>query len=1550
MKENSNLDIYYKLNNRKEISNDLYEINKKSNKDVSNIKNTKEDKIINFKLFEIHNINTQVGKTKYSKEKNKINLHIKYKYRYLLLQFLLFLISFTQIKTSIFRKLNNYITEITITIDETGDQKILNTNFYISPYEVLINGLKKDETNPKIYNLQEETNTIIMKFDTQITTCQKMFSELTNIKTIDLSNFDSSQVTDMSYMFKGCTNLEFINLTNIDTSSVKIMTGLFNNCKKLSSLDLSYFDTSSVTSISDFFFGCNSLTSLDISNFKTSKIVDMSSMFRNCNNLISLNLSNFDTSSVTSMEYMFAYCDKLEYLNVENFDTSKTLLMKYMFVGCKKLSSLDLSSFNTELVKETMYMFSECESLKVLNLSNFVGTSVETAQYMFNGCKELLYLELSNFKATSAKSMQNMFAGCEKLTELNLSNFETQKATNMGYMFFNCKQLKTLDISNFVTTSVTTMQYMFSGCENLVSLDLKNFDFTSCIRIDNMLSSLKSLIYFNIKSIVRGNKIQNSTDLFKGISTNLKYCAEESISKQMLYNLFKRDSECTDNCFQDNVKIIVENNECITTSCSEETDNQYEYNTICYDTCPENTHISDDNQFICKRDLICKYYHNSDKSKCFNEIVEGYYLKDEENKIIDKCHEDCKTCSQKETSENSNCNSCHTGKFLNFGNCVNLCKNNYETDEYGNNICKCSLNDKCKNCTIKSVELGLCVSCSENFYTKIDDEKNEDGFIDCYKDPEGYYLDLDYEIYKPCYDNCKSCKEGGNFKNNNCEECKEGFEFKEDFENDKNCYKKCNYYYYFDDNNNYNCTECNECPKEQSKLILEKGRCINECKNDNKYKNEYNNNCYEICPGGFVPINNICIKKNEDTTKDNDTDTETDEPVPKQTSIEDKETTDQLINTQEDETDSIIDCGAEDLFLFKSCEIEFTNASNKDKLISNIENDIINRKIEGLLNKLNETKEDFIIKNNDTIYQITTTENQNNNEYKNISTVKLGDCEDRLKEIYGINKNLSLIIFKIDYYSPDLLIPIIGYEIFHPENKSKLDLNHCKDILIELNIPVSIDEDNLFKYNPNSGYYADECVPSTSENGTDILLSDRKEEYNNNNLSLCQNNCSFNEYDTETKKASCECKIKNKIELISEIIDDKNILSSNFSSNDDNSFSNVVTMKCVYTLFTKKGLKSNIGSYILIVVTLNYFVASILFYKVGYPMLEKDINNIILEKEAIKKNISNNDINIYNKLDIKKPNKKRKMSKKKSSKSVQKNTNLDFPPKKKILNKVKHNKHKINECFSQSKIQLKDSKIFHRMKKSKTIKSNNINMNLNEDKKIIPKNNFIDYELNSFNYKEALKYDKRTYIEYYLSLIRTKHPILFSFIPFKDYNSMIIKVSLFFFSFCIYFCISALFFNNSTIHKIYKDGGSYNLRYSLPYIIYSFIIAHTLSVMLKYGFLSESNILEIKTEKNLEKAYNKVDIIKKKLIIKYIIYFVSTMLFLFIFWYYLSSFCAVYQNTQMYLIKNTIFSFLVSFIYPFVINLLPGVFRIVSLNKEKNKEFMFKISKILQFF
>ena len=60
-------------------------------------------------------------------------------------------------------------------------------------------------------------------------------------------------------------------------------------------------------------------------------------------------------------------------------------------------------------------------------------------------------------------------------------------------------------------------------------------------------------------------------------------------------------------------------------------------------------------------------------------------------------------------------------------------------------------------------------------------------------------------------------------------------------------------------------------------------------------------------------------------------------------------------------------------------------------------------------------------------------------------------------------------------------------------------------------------------------------------------------------------------------------------------------------------------------------------------------------------------------------------------------------------------------------------------------------------------------------------------------------------------------------------------------------------------------------------------------------------------------------------------------------------FCAIYKNTQLHLIKDTLISFGLSFIYPFGINLLPGLFRIPSLSDKKgNRKYLYIISKILQ--
>ena len=223
-----------------------------------------------------------------------------------------------------------------------------------------------------------------------------------------------------------------------------------------------------------------------------------------------------------------------------------------------------------------------------------------------------------------------------------------------------------------------------------------------------------------------------------------------------------------------------------------------------------------------------------------------------------------------------------------------------------------------------------------------------------------------------------------------------------------------------------------------------------------------------------------------------------------------------------------------------------------------------------------------------------------------------------------------------------------------------------------------------------------------------------------------------------------------------------------------------------------------------------------------------------------------------------------------------------------------------------------------------------------------------DFDLNSFTYNEAKKYDKRKFVSFYISLLKTKHPISFSFLPIDDYNSLIIKIDFFFISLSLYYFINSLFFDQSIIHKIYKDAGIYNLKYLIPYIIYSYIISHTLYIITKYIFLSERNLHEIAVEKNFEKATSIAYQAKRRLSIKYICFFVVfTVIDTFI-WYYLSSFGAVYQNTQVFIIENTMISIGFSLVFPFVYYLLPSILRINSL-KRNDGELLYKISKVTQF-
>ena len=54
-----------------------------------------------------------------------------------------------------------------------------------------------------------------------------MFENDSNLKSLDVSNWDTSNVTDMSRVFVDCSKIENLDVSNWNTSKVTSMYGLF---------------------------------------------------------------------------------------------------------------------------------------------------------------------------------------------------------------------------------------------------------------------------------------------------------------------------------------------------------------------------------------------------------------------------------------------------------------------------------------------------------------------------------------------------------------------------------------------------------------------------------------------------------------------------------------------------------------------------------------------------------------------------------------------------------------------------------------------------------------------------------------------------------------------------------------------------------------------------------------------------------------------------------------------------------------------------------------------------------------------------------------------------------------------------------------------------------------------------------------------------------------------------------------------------------------------------------------------------------------------------
>ena len=281
----------------------------------------------------------------------------------------------------------------------------------------------------------------------------------------------------------------------------------------------------------------------------------------------------------------------------------------------------------------------------------------------------------------------------------------------------------------------------------------------------------------------------------------------------------------------------------------------------------------------------------------------------------------------------------------------------------------------------------------------------------------------------------------------------------------------------------------------------------------------------------------------------------------------------------------------------------------------------------------------------------------------------------------------------------------------------------------------------------------------------------------------------------------------------------------------------------------------------------------------------------------------------------------------------------------------KNNFIKPNTLFAKNK-NIETKKIRSKRLSQQFIDESN-NKNLKKIIKTFPKDERIkflnDDELNDLKYEYAYEIDIRSYCQFYWSLIKTSNLIISTFLNFTDYNILLLKLGLFIMSFSLFFFINSVFFDDSTMQKLYLDYGKYDIIYQIPRSLYSTLTYKVISLTLRNLALSQKDLVKLKKMTTAKQVEENIVNSIKCLRIKFAIFFSMSFFLLIFFWYFLSAFCAVYRNTQLPLVKNSIISFIISNSYVFLLGLIPGIFRLSSLSGEKNKRCMYQTSQIIRF-
>ena len=671
---------------------------------------------------------------------------------------------------------------------------------------------------------------------------------------------------------------------------------------------------------------------------------------------------------------------------------------------------------------------------------------------------------------------------------------------------------------------------------------------------------------------------------------------------------------------------------------------------------PKQCQIVDVNSGLCK---VCNtgYYPlkedlNKNYFNCYKNLEEiikdlnktNFYLNETE-KYWDECYDSCESCYAYGSENRQRCKKC---KF------------NYHFEYYFENIynnCRLNLTPN-ENCTSSQAYMykykDFCHLCKEGYSfaygtdmcMKTEELEEEPFYVNniTIKTGDNKTEEIDVKIFHPCYKLCKKCREKGDFYDNKCISCIDGYKFDK---RHKTCILE----------SEVEITDNSDEITDNSDEIISPSS-DEEKEEEKKDKTDFETD--EIINKETDNINKISDYTNhEEEIDDSEESNEKTEIITPETDNINKIS--DYINHEDEIDDSEeniwFKLGDDSFYRYqqKTCLIIFYD--RKIFLVSNRKNcinicpkwDRFNCQLKNFTRFSNMTREEYdnlidnsyeydSLKNNINIvlnvpekklyFHLT---NYVSKPEKNLSYVDISEYQNLIYKSFSSN----ILLMKVDIKRSDTQSTQVEYQFYNPNSitekinlkkfllKRRLD-NGNDDMQLNIDLPVDwtkdqidnieyLDSKDIDAFNSSSEFYIDNCNQFTSAKGNDVFLKERKKIYYPD-IPLCEKDCSFVKYNSDTQKVTCQCNYKTNSDNFKNVTFVTNPVDKKFLK--DLFLENFQTMKCFKVIFKWENLKKNAG-FIIMIIFIIIFVGSFVFYFLSGGFLK--IHNY--RKQVIESNV-----------------------------------------------------------------------------------------------------------------------------------------------------------------------------------------------------------------------------------------------------------------------------------------------------------------------------------------